>query len=177
MPEDKEIKKWGKDIVPIIEKKLESLNTWGNYLDRKYQARIRITERNYKGNSLEKWFCLEYANAEYEERHFVSKWQRYWLELWDKVNDNPIKTKTVRQSLNLERAREYPIENLYQDELRRVGGRLTGKCPFHEERTASFFIFKDNKFRCFGCQENGDSIDYVMKTRNYSFAEAVRNLS
>lgn len=50
------------------------------------------------------------------------------------------------------------------------------RCPFHGERTASCRIFKDNRFHCFGCGEDGDAIDYVMKTENLDFLKAVRFL-
>lgn len=50
------------------------------------------------------------------------------------------------------------------------------KCPFHNEKTASFRIFPDNHAHCFGCDWHGDSIDYLMKTQNLTFKEAVKSL-
>lgn len=74
-------------------------------------------------------------------------------------------------------AREYPIENLYSGRLRKVGRRLTGLCPFHEERTSSFVIYDNNSFHCFGCQAHGNNaLDFVMKLENLSFKEAVERL-
>ena len=47
------------------------------------------------------------------------------------------------------------------------------KCPFHNERTASFHADK-NLWYCFGCGEAGDTIKFVMKQRNIGFKEAVK---
>jgi len=49
-------------------------------------------------------------------------------------------------------------------------------CPFHDEKTPSFHVFKDNKFHCFGCQADGSNIDYVMRSDNLSFAQAINSL-
>jgi len=45
-------------------------------------------------------------------------------------------------------------------DLQRQGGNYLGLCPFHQERTPSFYIYADtNRFYCFGCQESGDVLD------------------
>ena len=51
-------------------------------------------------------------------------------------------------------------------------------CPFHREKTASFKAYdKDKGFYCFGCGENGDVIDFVMKYFNLNFFNAIRKLN
>lgn len=67
------------------------------------------------------------------------------------------------------RAREFPIEDMYDGRLRRG----SGLCPFHSEKTPSFNI-KNNKYKCFGCGEYGDSISFYMKMNNVGFIQAVR---
>jgi DNA primase len=63
-------------------------------------------------------------------------------------------------------------------ELRRVGARFTGLCPFHEERTPSFSVNPElSLFHCFGCQESGDAIGFVQKTEAMDFREAVELLA
>ena len=50
-------------------------------------------------------------------------------------------------------------------DLRRVGTRFTGLCPFHEERTPSFSVNAEHKlYHCFGCGESGDCIRFVQET-------------
>jgi DNA primase len=59
-------------------------------------------------------------------------------------------------------------------QLRRVGARWTGRCPFHEERTPSFSVNPERKlFHCFGCGQGGDLIGFVRETEGFDFAEAV----
>jgi hypothetical protein len=61
-------------------------------------------------------------------------------------------------------------------ELQQRGSRHVGLCPFHEERTPSFFVFNDHRFKCFSCQESGDVIDFVRKLHGLSFQDALRHL-
>jgi DNA primase len=65
-----------------------------------------------------------------------------------------------------------------RSDLRRVGSRWTGLCPFHDERTPSFSVNAENKlYHCFGCQESGDAIDFVEATEGVEFKEAVELLA
>ena len=59
-------------------------------------------------------------------------------------------------------------------QLRRVGARWTGRCPFHEERTPSFSVNPVEKlFYCFGCGKGGDLITFVRESEGLDFTEAV----
>jgi hypothetical protein len=49
-------------------------------------------------------------------------------------------------------------------------------CPFHKERTASFYVFPDGRFHCFGCGAHGDHLDWLMMGENLSFKEALKRL-
>jgi DNA primase len=63
-------------------------------------------------------------------------------------------------------------------DLRRVGSRFTGLCPFHDERTASFSVNAEEKlFYCFGCQAKGDAIGFVEQTEGLDFVDAVEMLA
>ena len=62
-------------------------------------------------------------------------------------------------------------------ELRGQGKRLTGRCPFHEDRTPSFCVYPETEsFHCFGCGASGDVIDFVRRTQGLGFREAVLRL-
>jgi len=62
-------------------------------------------------------------------------------------------------------------------ELRKKGRELVGLCPFHEEKSPSFFINpKQNVFHCHGCDERGDAIRLLMKLDHLTFREAFESL-
>lgn len=62
--------------------------------------------------------------------------------------------------------------------LQRSGRYLKGLCPFHQEKTPSFFVFGDRgTFRCFGCGEGGDLFTYVMRRDGSSFPDALQLLA
>jgi DNA primase len=63
-------------------------------------------------------------------------------------------------------------------DLRRVGSRWTGLCPFHDERTPSFSVNAEEKlYYCFGCGEGGDAFKFVQQTEGLEFQEAVELLA
>ncbi|MFC1429604.1 DNA primase [Streptacidiphilus sp. N1-3] len=58
------------------------------------------------------------------------------------------------------------------------GGQLKGLCPFHDEKSASFYVNPSKGvFSCFGCQESGDTLGFVMKIEHLSFVETVERLA
>jgi DNA primase len=65
-----------------------------------------------------------------------------------------------------------------RSDLRRVGTRWTGLCPFHDERTPSFSVNAENKlYHCFGCGASGDAIKFVEESDGLNFPEAVEMLA
>lgn len=62
--------------------------------------------------------------------------------------------------------------------LERRGREFAGLCPFHNEKTPSFYVVEDkNFFHCFGCGAHGDAIGFVMRAGNLDFLEAVEKLA
>lgn len=63
-------------------------------------------------------------------------------------------------------------------ELKQAGRSWKGLCPFHKEKTPSFNVNSERQvFHCFGCNEGGDVIGFLMMHDNLSFPEAVRTLA
>jgi DNA primase len=60
--------------------------------------------------------------------------------------------------------------------LQRSGRQWKGCCPFHGEKTPSFYVY-DDAFHCFGCGAHGDAISFAMQTQGLDFIEAVRQLA
>lgn len=55
---------------------------------------------------------------------------------------------------------------------------MAGLCPFHSERTASFFIYPGNgSFYCFGCGVGGDVITFIRLIENLDYIEAIKYLA
>ena len=58
------------------------------------------------------------------------------------------------------------------------GGSMKGLCPFHDEKSPSFHVTPSRGFfHCFGCQEGGDVIAFLIKIDGLSFTEAVERLA
>lgn len=58
--------------------------------------------------------------------------------------------------------------------LQRRGHELQACCPFHADRTPSFYVFaNDRRFICFGCGAQGDVLDVVQRVHHVGLREAV----
>ncbi|WP_055550277.1 DNA primase [Streptomyces sp. NBRC 110028] len=88
-----------------------------------------------------------------------------------RINDDDV--KAVRDAV--------PIDAVVSEylQLRNAGGgNLKGLCPFHDEKSPSFQISPSKGlYYCFGCQEGGDTVDFVMKIDHLSFAETIERLA
>jgi DNA primase len=60
--------------------------------------------------------------------------------------------------------------------LARSGRNLKGCCPFHGEKTPSFYVYEDH-YHCFGCGAHGDAVSFVMQSQGAGFREAVEQLA
>lgn len=62
--------------------------------------------------------------------------------------------------------------------LRRSGRLLSGLCPFHGEKSPSFYIYPETQsYYCFGCGAGGDVIAFVRSIENLSYPDAVKSLA
>lgn len=62
--------------------------------------------------------------------------------------------------------------------LEKSGNQYRARCPFHNERTPSFYVSPERKsFHCFGCQVHGDIFTFVEKIENIPFFEALKILA
>ncbi|MFD7968820.1 DNA primase [Streptomyces clavifer] len=88
-----------------------------------------------------------------------------------RINDDDV--KAVRDAV--------PIDAVVSEylQLRSAGGgNLKGLCPFHDEKSPSFQVSPSKGlFHCFGCQEGGDTIAFVMKIDHLTFSETVERLA
>lgn len=69
------------------------------------------------------------------------------------------------------------VDELKIRKKRSGGGRYVIICPFHDEDTPSCMIYvNQDKFHCFGCQANGDVVDFYQKYLDLEFDEAITRL-
>jgi DNA primase len=62
--------------------------------------------------------------------------------------------------------------------LKKAGRNLVGHCPFHKEKTPSFFVRPDKHiFYCYGCGARGNVISFLMQINGMTFPEAIRYLA
>jgi hypothetical protein len=93
-------------------------------------------------------------------------------QLADKARPSNMQTLT-------EQIKSIPIVEVIQNagvELKRIGGRHVGLCPFHHEEHPSFYIFHDNHFHCFSCARHGDAVDFIQELTGCNFKQALSQL-
>lgn len=76
------------------------------------------------------------------------------------------------KQFDLDRLRKVDFTRFIKTQITNSGDKRSTICLFHDEKTASFFIYPNNSYYCFGCGAHGNAIDFVIKTFGYSFLEA-----
>lgn len=62
--------------------------------------------------------------------------------------------------------------------LKKTGRTYSGCCPFHQEKSPSFHVYRDKQYyHCFGCQANGNAIRFLMDIDSRNFIEVMKDLS
>ena len=121
------------------------------------------------------WFTKSVIKAFYAPD--LIKYERRIFKL--KTYLRPKDTMVINFERRVEKAREYPIVQLAEGfmNLRRKGSLYSSSCPFHNEKTPSFFVYPEsNSYHCFGCGAHGDVISLAEQLYNNQFKEAVMRL-
>ncbi len=63
-------------------------------------------------------------------------------------------------------------------ELKKSGREFKGRCPFHQEKTPSFYVVPEKRFYfCHGCRASGDAVSFVQRYLGKTFVDAVKDLA
>ena len=123
-----------------------------------------------------RWFFLEWLKVNEVQDYLEIKSQIKKISFLTnkpsrKVNKNKLTSDMI------EEARRVPIEVLINAPRTDTRRFYQVSCPLHNERTPSFTVWRDsNTFKCFGCGEQGSSIDLFMKMHSCDFKMAIRSL-
>lgn len=117
-------------------------------------------------------------------RTFDDPAEGYWLEFasacrlaLDILKSQQPKPRPVPGKVNIEAIKDSTdIVSLVEryTTLRKSGNRLTGLCPFHDDKHPSFFVYPEQqRFYCFGCGKGGDIFEFVKAIEGCDFKEAL----
>ncbi len=86
-----------------------------------------------------------------------------------------IRQDTIAKILDAARVEEVVGEFV---SLKKKGANYTGLCPFHNEKTPSFYVSPvKGIYKCFGCSASGTSVRFLMEHEHYTYPEALRYLA
>jgi hypothetical protein len=162
----------------FIFEKIEELKMTRERLVSLIKKKLQIIRQKSKPEN--QWFWEEVVKV--EEGWDLLKAERQLARLQRLISTTrgqEIKGKITEEKIR--QASLAPIEIIANGngiKLRKSGRSLVGLCPFHQERTPSFFIYPEtNSFYCYGCQKGGNIITFVKLLYSYSFKETVEFLS
>lgn len=176
---DKELLEIFPEAKEIVPEKIREHKSAIRDKEKEIEAQLKRIY-SLKTDSFSEWFGEEVVNQfempdliALEKNLFRLKRLEYLL--------NPKKEKVSRFEFQekIEIARNYPIEEIARGklDLRRSGKNFIALCPFHNEKTPSFYIYPEtNRFYCFGCNEKGDIISLTMALCGVDFKNAVSML-
>ena len=174
---DRELLKIFPEAKEIIKEKEYEYNQELDSIQKSLLQKLIIINKTFKNDPWFHWFYTEWEQIKIKDRvNFLEKNLKRYDQL-KYLMRNPERRKDTIEKEDIERAKQIPIEDFYEGNLRRSGNKLYGRCPFHGEKLGSFFIYiNTNTFHCFGCGITGDVIAFIMKQQEITFIEAVKYL-
>lgn len=131
--------------------------------------------KNGYGRSISKWEAIEtFKSKELFAMCYQNIEQGNDTQEW---NDTLNKLRDDSDRLDVEKAKQYPIEQL----VRQFGFEPRMNflvCPFHDDSNRSLKIYPNNNtWYCYGCNSGSSTVDFVMKMNKCGFVRAVKYLT
>lgn len=142
-----------------------------------YTEQVKNGEKFYAWSPHGYYGVSIYYNRAVEQKEKLER-QLKILEWQRKICLGKVDDDKLEFAKRIEIAKQVPIGDILQTPESN-GSRAMGfyLCPIHNEKTESLCWYKkDNRFKCFGCNQGGDVIDLYMKVNNVTFNEAIRQL-
>ncbi len=153
--------------------------------------REKLTELN---KDREEYYNDVICPAHFKEQEFLKEFYDYSFDELVKIYERKIKTCVFQLSyldklegknldvnlngvteLEIAEAKSISIQEFYTGKLSRHTRIRQGKCPFHNDSNASFTIYtQENTWWCYGCNQGGSVIDFIMMQQNINFLSAVK---
>lgn len=173
---------YGEALQQTCEKKLEQildrLDRITNYYEEACALIRKVAlEEKMKEDSIRFYLRVE-SFFFLHEKSYIQSWIRYWTRLYNKAGNIELpKIEGDVSEEEIEMAKMFPIQDMYEGNLRTSYNQLIGSCPFHEDSSPSFVIYTgDNHYHCFGCAAHGDAIDFYQRRNGVDFKTAVKGL-
>lgn len=160
----------------IIEEKIKEWEENMTEIRKVIKEKLRIIKTS-NADEFSKWFCKEFLRLQYgkdllEIKGHIRRLKQLLRRIKNQGQKPPLITLESKQ-----RALSVPIASVVNVQLRKRGSKLVGLCPLHSETHPSFFVYPEsNRFKCYGCNQGGDVIDFVKLAHGYSFKKAVTYL-
>lgn len=168
------------DPIKVFRPTKQMLQTRVNYLKTGLETLrntiVDLKRQHSQTNPASKAFLL-YLIENTEEK-YNAKLREYEQAKWTVQNTY----KKIKKNIDtitaedIQAAKLIPCNDFIHTQLKQTMGRWTGRCPLHDEKTASFVIYmQTNTWYCFGaCSEGGDVIKLVQRLNGLSFIPAIR---
>ena len=173
---DLDLLKMSPEIIDLLPAKLNELESDKKSILSRIKMKFLLVRKVEDG--LSRWFAREWVKVtDIYELTKVEKQMGYFKRL--KYLTKNKKPKGWIDEITKEQALSIPIENIINQhsQLKKAGQHLVGLCPFHKEKTSSFYVYQNNNnFYWFGCHKGGDVITFVRLLYGFSFKEAIQHL-
>lgn len=163
-------------LIPELEKdKNRFLQDFAQRLESIAEDRLLTEDQIWFWLTVAKYCSSESLQLRNTQRNLDRLYRLRWLyKPWPRSDQRRVTQEEI------ETARQRSIAEIaspYLQKIRKSGANLVALCPFHLEKTPSFYLYSEhNRFHCFGCEERGDTIAFIRKIQNCSFVEAVKQL-